>query len=374
MYRAPGRVNLIGEHTDYNDGLVLPIALDRSTWVEATPRVDRRVTAHSREQDGAADIDLDRPPAGRSGSWTDYVSGVAVVLDRTLRLTGADLEIHSDVPIGAGLSSSAALEVACGVALLDVSGAGLDRTALARACQQAEHEFAGTRCGLMDQFTACHGRAGHALLLDMRSLVVEAVPLPSTLRIVICNTMVRHHLASAAYNKRRADCETAVRLLASRRPGIRALRDVTMTDVDAAAADLGDRVYRRCRHVIGENDRVLQAAEALRAGDGARFGRLMAMSHESLRDDFEVSCPELNAMVEIASALDGVYGARMTGGGFGGCAIALVETNAVDDVVRRVPPNFESLTGLRPDVWATSAGESAGKWTEPLTTAADYAD
>jgi galactokinase len=361
IYRAPGRLNLIGEHTDYNDGFVLPMALDRSTWVTATARRDRRITARSHGQAGAADIDLGRPPPGRSGSWTDYVSGVAVVLDRTTRLSGADLEIRSDVPIGAGLSSSAALEVACGLALLDLSGAALDRTALARACQQAEHEFAGTRCGVMDQFTACHGRAGHALLLDTRSLAAEAVPLPPDLRIVIGNTMVRHHLASAAYNERRADCETAVRLLANRRPGVRALRDVTMTEIDAAAADLGPRVYRRCRHVIGENDRVLQAAAALRSGDGARVGRLMSMSHQSLRDDFDVSCRELDAMVEVASAIDGVHGARLTGGGFGGCAIALVEAEAVDEVVRRLPPAYEAATGLRPDVWVTSAGDGASQ-------------
>src|SRR5262245_56230189 len=314
IYRAPGRVNLIGEHTDYNDGFVMPVAIDRYTTVTADVRVDRRLTVRADAFEGLADIDLDRPGDGPAGSWSDYVRGVAAVLERKgQRLRGAQLAIASTVPLGAGLSSSAALEVSTGFALMDLAGHEIDRTALALACQQAEHEFAGTRCGLMDQFIACHGRAGHALLLDTRTLDAVWLPLPSDVQVCVCNTMTRHALASDGYNARRADCEAGVRALAVRMPRIRAHRDVTFSDLETNRDVLPDRVYRRCRHVVTENGRTLSAADALRAGDLARFGVLMGASHASLRDDYEVVTRELDIMVEAAMEVEGTIGARMNG-------------------------------------------------------------
>jgi galactokinase len=371
LARAPGRVNLIGEHTDYNDGLVMPIALDRCTWIAAAPRADRTLVAHSREYDETVTIDLDAPNGGPTGRWSDYVRGIAAVLDGDLgrgargrhnRLTGADLLIASDVPIGAGLSSSAALEVACGYALASLAGVSLDLDRLAQAAQRAEHEFAGTRCGIMDQMIACHGREGAALLLDTRSLACRWLMMPPAVRVLICNTMVRHELASGKYNARRADCEAGVAVLARATPSVGSLRDVSMAQLDAARGDLPSRVYRRCRHVIAENARVEEAAAALAGGDVRRFGALMHLSHVSLRDDYEVSCPELDRMVDIARGLDGVYGARMTGGGFGGCAVALIDASAEAGVRRAVARHYLAATGLEPDVWVTTAGGGVGAW------------
>jgi galactokinase len=357
-------VNLIGEHTDYNDGFVMPMAIDRSTWVAAAPRHDRLLVLRSREYEAAETIDLDGPRVGPTGRWTDYVRGVAAMLERSA-LRGADCLIASDVPIGGGLSSSAALEVACGYALLDLVSARIDLTALARACQRAEHEFVGTRCGVMDQMIACHGRAGQVMKLDTRSLDTAWLPLPETVRVLVCNTMVTHELASAEYNARRADCEAGVRALARRFPEIRALRDADLAQLDAVAGVGPDMstVIRRCRHVITENARVEQAAAALTTGDFRHFGRLMAESHRSLRDDYEVSCAELDALAAIAASLDGVYGARMTGGGFGGCIVALVAAAAADEELQqRIRDRYEAHTGLRPEVWVCAAGPGVAAW------------
>jgi len=361
-FRAPGRVNLIGEHTDYNDGFVMPMALDRSTWIAAAPRTDRRLVVRSEAYDAEETIDLDGLQPGPAGKWTDYVRGVASVLEDNLAgsLTGADMLIASDVPIGAGLSSSAALEVACGLSLVDLAGGSIDPTALARACQRAEHEFAGTRCGIMDQMIACYGRAGAVMRLDTRSLERDFLPLPSRVRVIVCNTMVVHALASAEYNARRADCEAGVRALARRCPDIHALRDATLAQLEAVRADVSPQVWRRCRHVITENDRVLRAADALRRGDFATMGSLMAASHASLRDDYEVSCPELDVMTTIVSELAGVFGARMTGGGFGGCVVALADAPAVDARMEQtIRDRYEASTGRHPDVWICAAGDGA---------------
>ncbi len=379
VYRAPGRVNLIGEHTDYNDGFVMPIALDRSTWVAAAPRADGALVAHSREYGETASLAAGRD-ACTSHHWTDYVRGVAC----ELALSGADMLIASDVPIGAGLSSSAALEVAVGYALLDLSNradrsaAGLDLTALALACQRAEHVWAGTRCGIMDQMIACHGRSGHALMLDTRTLQCRWLPVPDDVRAVVCNTMVTHQLAAGEYNARRADCETGVRALSQQFPRIRALRDATMDDLAAVRPAMSERVFRRCRHVITENMRVEQAATALVSGNFAAFGGLMNESHASLRDDYEVSCGELNTMAAIAAGAPGVYGARMTGGGFGGCAVALVEASAAPGVAVQVARRYEHETGVRPDIWICAAGpgvsefgirnQESGRWNDKSTT------
>jgi galactokinase len=363
-YRAPGRVNLIGEHTDYNDGFVMPVAIDRSTTVEIVPRGDRLLVVRTAAYSDTVTIDLDRPGGGPLGTWSDYVRGVAAVLERRgFPLRGADLTIASDVPIGAGLSSSAALEVAVGYALLDQAGHAIDRTALAQACQEAEHDFAGMRCGVMDQFIACHGRAGHALMLDTRSLEMAWLPLPPGVAVIVCNSMTKHALALAAdgYNARRADCEAGVRALAIRLPRIRALRDVTLDDLAANGDAMPERVFRRCRHVVTENARVWSAAAALRTGDLATLGRLMRASHDSMRDDFEISTPELDAMVDIALHADGTIGARMTGGGFGGCTVNLVQADHAASFADAVRTGYEAATGRVPEIYTFTAADGAGR-------------
>jgi galactokinase len=357
-YRAPGRVNLIGEHTDYNDGFVMPAAIDLYTEISITPRDDRSLVIHSESFSESAAIDLDDPSPRARGHWSDYVRGVAVTLERAgYRLKGADIEIGSNVPIGSGLSSSAALEVAAGYAILRNSDIEIDRVELARLCQRAENDFVGMHCGIMDQFISCFGRAGRALMLDCRSLEYQLLPLPEDVRLVICNTMVKHELGSSSYNTRRAECEAGVRHFADSRPNVSALRDVTMNDLKRHGRGLSEAILKRCRHVITENERVLEAAAALERGDLRALGELMAESHRSLRDEYEVSCAELDTMVNLAARIDGVYGARMTGGGFGGCTINLLEADRVPQFKRSVARGYEQATGLAPEIYACSTAD-----------------
>jgi galactokinase len=360
VYRAPGRVNLIGEHTDYNDGFVLPAAIGFYCWVAAARRSDRKLVIHSENFNETVEASLDSlTPLGKK-HWANYPLGVALALEQSgKRLSGADLFIAGEVPLGAGLSSSAAIEVAVGLALLSQTGHEVDRTELAKLCQRAENEFVGARCGIMDQFVSCHGRAGHALLLDCRSLEFELVRLPAEVQLVICNTMVKHEIGSGEYNTRRADCEEGVRKLQSVLPGIRALRDVTIAQLEEHRGLLEQEVFRRCRHVITENERVMKAVEAFRKGDLQALGPLMRDSHRSLRDEYEVSCRELDLMTEIAVAQRGVIGARMTGGGFGGCTINLMEASAVDEFKRQVSAQYYAKTGQRPEIYVSSASEGA---------------
>jgi galactokinase len=360
VYRAPGRVNLIGEHTDYNDGFVLPAAIGFSCWVACGPRNDRKLIVYSENLKETTGDDLDALTPRGARKWSDYVLGVAWALEQAgHRLGGANLYVAGDVPLGAGLSSSAAIEVAVGLALLDRSHHRVELTKLARLCQRAENEYVGARSGIMDQFVSCHGRAGHALLLDCRSLAYEALPLPAGLQLVICNTMVKHEISGSEYNVRRAECEEGVKRLAKVLPGIRALRDVTVTQLVQHRGRLTETVYRRCRHVISENDRVLKAAQILRAGNSTELGPLLAESHRSLREDYQVSCSELDAMVEIASRQPGVTGARMTGGGFGGCTINLVATAGAARFQSHVAAEYEKETGMRPEIYVCEASQSA---------------
>ena len=362
VFRAPGRVNLIGEFTDYNDGFVMPAAVEFATTVAVTNRSGRMLGIHSANMAQHREFPLDDPAAHQAKDWSDYVRGVAVILERLgHRLQGADLEIEGNVPMGAGLSSSASIEVATALALIGVSGLTIGLKEIAQLCQRAENEFAGSRCGIMDQFISCFGKAGHALLLDCRSLDSRLIPIPPGVRLVICNTMVRHQHSSGEYNNRRADCEAGVRHFARLLRHVRALRDVTLADLTRHGDGLTGTVYRRCRHVISENARVERAAQALEQSDLDTLGILMAESHRSLRDDFEVSCPELDLMVDLALASPGIRGARMTGGGFGGCAISLVERDRVDDFVKQVSEGYRKTTGTTPELYVTSAADGAGE-------------
>jgi len=361
VFRAPGRVNLIGEHTDYNDGFVMPAALGFSTYVAAGVRPDRTLTVVSLDLDETETIGLDDLGSGPSGHWSDYVRGVAAMLQASgVAFGGANLVIKSDVPIGAGLSSSAAIEVSVALALLAIAGRDLDRRQIAALCQRAEHQFAGTKCGIMDQYISCFGQADHALLLDCRTLTHELLEVPGDVRIVVCNTMVKHELAGGEYNQRRADCDDGVRILQASLPNVLALRDIDPSQLSRFGEKLPERVFRRCCHVVTENARVLQAAEALRRLDLDSFGRLMVESHRSLRDDYEVSCKELDLMVELALKCDGVFGARMTGGGFGGCTVNLVQVEAVDAFKATVSRQYEIAAGRVPDIYVCTAADGAG--------------
>ena len=361
VFRAPGRVNLIGEHTDYNDGFVMPAALQFATWTAIGPRPDTSVHVYSENFGEGRVFSLARIAAQPTGHWSDYVRGVATVLQQDGQsLRGANLYIAGDVPLGSGLSSSASLEVACALAFLGLAGAVVDRLKIARACQKAEHEYAGMKCGIMDQFVACFARKNHALLLDCRSLRHELLPLEQDARLVICNSLVRHELASSEYNQRRMQCEAGVNALRAHLHNISALRDVSLEELERHRTALTDTVYRRCRHVCSEDARVLEAARCLQSGDLIRFGKLMGESHRSLRDDYEVSCRELDILVEIADGIDGVLGARMTGGGFGGSTVNLVRSPAVTEFEKIVRREYERATGRIPPIYVCSAAEGAG--------------
>lgn len=362
LFRAPGRVNLIGEHTDYNEGFVLPMAIDRETVVAGAARDDSLVRVHAFDVEESAKFDLNAPAGERvRGHWLDYVEGVARVLqERGARLRGCDLAIHSSVPAGAGLSSSAALEVSVGLALLSLSGLEIDLTALALAAQTAEHVYAGIRCGIMDQFTSALGHKGHALLIDCRSLETEYLLLETDeTAVVICDTRVKHELAASEYNTRRAECERAVELLRQALPGLRALRDVSAADFLRHEELLPEPIRRRCRHVVTENERTLAAAKALRAGEMRLLGRLMYLSHRSLKDDFEVSCAELDLLVEIASGFAGTVGARMTGGGFGGCTVNLVRRESLAEFQRIIVRKYAKAVSYEPAIYLSEPADGA---------------
>jgi len=360
LFAAPGRVNLIGEHTDYNDGFVLPCAIGFTTHVAIAPRSDGKLILLSEGFEERFEFTLEGLPPTRTGTWCDYVLGVAVVLRAMGHLSrGASVLVRGGVPIGSGLSSSAAVEVAGALALLSLNGATLPMPEVAKLCQRAENTFVGARVGIMDQFVSCLGKAGHALQLDCRSLEYRLVPIPADVRLVICNTMVKHGHAGGEYNQRRDECDEGVRILSQWYPDIRALRDVSVEQLEAHSADLPPIIYQRCSHIVNENQRVLEGSLALTAGKLKRFGELMRASHNSLRDLYAVSSAELDLMVELAEGLPGHYGGRMTGGGFGGCTVNLVkEANAArfaEEVARR----YREKTGIKPDIYVCSAADGA---------------
>jgi galactokinase len=364
IYRAPGRVNLIGDHTDYNLGLVMPLAIQFETRVAIAPRSDRVIQAHSlalsqtMSVELPADFHADPPP--RANDWRDYVVGVIWSLGRAdIPVGGANLLVHSSVPMGSGLSSSAALEVATAMALSAVAGEIPDRLRLAQLCQQAENQYVGTQCGLMDQFVSCFGIEDNAIWLDCRTLHCDSVPI-GDVAVVVCNTMVRHQLAGQ-YNRRREECQMGLAALRSGHPGIQSLRDASIDDLDRAQNKMSPAVFRRCRHVLTENLRVDAVNLSLHTGQHAVTGQSMRESHRSLRDDFEVSCKELDLLADIADQTEGVYGARMTGGGFGGCTVNLVAPGSVAHFLDEVPRRYRAQCGIQPEIYLCKAANGASR-------------
>lgn len=363
MVRAPGRVNLIGEHTDYNDGYVFPAAIERDILIAASVRRDRQVRLFSLDMGVSSTFTLDaiEKVSAEGERWSNYPRAMAWALqNRGLPLHGVQAVLQGNIPPGTGLSSSAALLVASGLLLLSADHQTLDPVELALLAQQAEREFVGVNVGIMDQFISVLGKKDHALLIDTRTLHYEPVPLPTSgIVIVIANTNKRRGLVDSAYNQRRAECEEALAYLKRFLPSIRALRDVTSEEFTRWEASLPEVPRKRARHVITENERVLQSVEALKKGDITLFGHLMNASHNSLRDDYEVSCTELDALVEAARALPGVYGSRMTGAGFGGCAVSLVAEEALERFCQEVPQRYREATGREATILITRAAQGA---------------
>ncbi|HZY41589.1 MAG TPA: galactokinase [Anaerolineae bacterium] len=357
LVRAPGRVNLIGEHTDYNNGFVLPMAIDRAIWIALRPRADQIVSVYSLDFDQSAEFSLQS--FAKHTGWPEYLKGTAWALQQaghTLR--GWEGVVSGDVPIGAGLSSSAAWELAAARAFAAVSGFTWDAPAMALLGQRAENKWVGVNCGIMDQMISATGQADHAVLIDCRTLELQIVPLPPATRVIVLDTATRRGLVDSAYNERRSQCEAAAQFF-----GVKALRDVSVDQFNARASELDLLTRRRARHVVTENDRTLRAVEAMRRGDAVELGQLMNACHVSLRDDFEVSSYELNVMVEAAQRRHECYGARMTGAGFGGCAVALVRADDADDFVRGVSADYQAATGRVPNIYvcrATNGAEVVG--------------
>jgi galactokinase len=360
VVRAPGRVNLIGEHTDYNDGFVLPAAIDLEMRIAYVPSGDGRVRLASAQTSDIIEFDAS-DPGSPEGGWRDYVAGTAWSMrEAGLPTAGFTGVLESSVPVGAGLSSSAALELASAWALSGASPPPTDPLTLARIAQRAENDYVGMRCGLMDQFASAAGVAGAAVLLDCRTLEHRPVALPDGLRICVIHTGVPRTLVGSAYNDRREDCERAVRAIQRTEPGITALRDVDAAMLERARDELDELAFMRARHVIDENARVLAAIDAFAVGDLDAIGSLFGASHASLRDLYQVSCPELDVLVGLAAATPGVMAARMTGAGFGGCTVNLVRPDAIEELERRVMTDYRARTGREPRMWVVRAVDGAG--------------
>jgi galactokinase len=369
LYAAPGRVNLIGEHTDYSDGFVMPAAIDFATVVAISPRTDGRIVARSVNYDERIDKSIHELlddgfaslRAGRQVHWSDYPAGVLWALrEHGVPIdNGFSLTIAGDVPLGAGLSSSASIEVATAIAVLGTTSFDLQLTKIALLCQHAENAFVGANCGIMDQFVSCFGQQGQAVMIDCRWLEYTLAPIPPSVRIVICNSMVRHSVAGGEYNNRRAEIEKGAEILRAHRPEIMALRDATVADLTKWGHEMSATVLKRCRHVVTENVRVLEAADAFRASNLPRFGELMRQAYISLRDDFEASCAEIDILVELANKQPGCFGARLTGGGFGGCTVNLVAAANVAAFTEAMRTGYLSATGITPEIYTSRASGGA---------------
>lgn len=360
IFLAPGRVNLIGEHTDYADGFVMPAAIDFATLAAISPAGDGHATLFSRNFDESVARSLDAIGTHGSHHWSDYPFGVLSILQQEgIKVPGFHLTLDGDVPLGAGLSSSASIEVASMLAMLHIAGTELPLPKVALLCQRAENDYVGAPCGIMDQFVSCCGASDHALLLDCRSLDYRLAPIPKHLSLVICNTMVKHSHAGGEYGSRRAEVEEGTIVLKRHRPEIRLLRDATLDDLRRWGHEMPPIVLRRSRHIITENTRTVAAADALEANDLATLGRLMAEAHASYRDDFEASCPEADIMVELANKQEGCVGARLTGGGFGGCTVNLVESARAQQFAANISAAYEEATGIHPEIYQSRASAGA---------------
>ncbi len=363
IVRAPGRVNLIGEHTDYNEGFVMPMAIEYAIWIALRPRQDREVHVQALDFDTDIQLDLDNLSKAPT-SPAEYIKGMAwALMDAGYTLSGWEGVMQGDIPIGAGLSSSAALELVIARAFAEVSDFEWNPNQMAILAQKAENEWVGVNCGIMDQMISANGKADHALLIDCRSLETRLAPLPPNTRIVVLDTMTRRELVDSLYNERRQQCETAAKLL-----GVRALRDVSSADLKANAKKLDATILKRATHIVSENERTLEALDAMLAGDAKRLGNLMYQSHMSLRDYFEVTkmphrIDALDIMVQRARRHPACVGARMTGGGFGGCAVALVSDDAIDDFCQAVSAMYIEQTHITPQIYVCSAVNGAG-WAE----------
>jgi galactokinase len=359
LYQAPGRINIIGEHTDYNGGFVLPSSIDLHTWVASSPRNDRMIRVFDCHAQTLHSLDLDDLEQGTRGEPVEYFKAVAWVLqDAGMDLTGADMVVAGNIPIGGGLSSSASLELTLALALLDGAGLDMDREALALLCQRAESEFVGAQCGIMDQFSVALAARGRAMLLDCQSREIQLVDIPAELCFLIVHSGVHHRVSTGSYNSRREECERAVRKLSGAVPGLHLLRQLGPEQLEVHKNLLDETLYRRARHVVTENQRVLDAVDALQKYHLARLGSLVSQSHRSLRDDYEVSCAELDQLVEIALACEGVYGSRMMGAGFGGCTISLLEPDAVEEAARRIEHEYAPLLGRKPWIHVARPSDS----------------
>ncbi|HEY3876205.1 MAG TPA: galactokinase [Candidatus Kapabacteria bacterium] len=361
LFRAPGRVNLIGEHTDYNDGFVLPVAIDLDTVVAARPRNDSTIFGRSVNSSKEGSFDLERPAPIQHGNWLNYVEGTARMLQKQgFHISGADLVLKSDVPIGAGLSSSASLEISVAMALVLLGHQPLDRREMALAAQQGEHEYTGAMIGIMDQFISAMGEEGFALLIDCRTLETEEIPVDTRKHaLLVCDTGTKHDLAASEYNKRREECAEAVREIQKLLPNVQALRDVSVKQFREIETTLPAILRKRAGHVITENARTLAAAEALRRGSYEEMGELMYASHESLRNDYEVSTKELNFLVETSRSIPGVFGSRMTGGGFGGCTVSLLLSERKEEFFDRMKQAYRKGVGRELTIYAVSTANGA---------------
>jgi galactokinase len=360
LYAAPGRVNLIGEHTDYCDGFVMPAAIDFSTIVAISHRSDGRILAHSVNFNERLDQSVDELLAGRTRRWSDYPAGVLWALrEHGVPIdNGFSLTIAGNVPLGAGLSSSASVEVATAFAVLGATSYDMPLKQIALLCQRAENAFVGANVGIMDQFVACCGQQDHAVMIDCRSLEYTLAPIPPDIRIVICNSMVKHD-NTGAYNTRRAEMEAGLRILQAHRPEIKALRDATVDDLTRWGSEMTPESLRRCRHVITEDNRVLAAVEAFRAADLTRFGELMHEAQLSFRDDFQASCPEIDILIALAEKQPGCFGARLTGGGFGGCTVNLVAADRAAAFTEAMRAGYLAATGIAAEIYTSRASAGA---------------
>jgi galactokinase len=360
VFVAPGRVNLIGEHTDYAGGFVMPAAIDFGTLAAISPRTDGRVVVWSENFNEQVSHQLDGFPKNGGGHWSGYPLGVVKILrEAGFKVPAFNLTIQGDVPLGAGLSSSASIEVATALAALSLAGANPEREEIAKLCQRAENVYVGSSCGIMDQFIACRGAENHALLLDCRSLEYRLAPILPSVSLVIANTMVKHSVAGGEYGIRRTEVEEGTAILREHRPEIELLRDATPQDLEQWGAEMPENVLRRCRHIITENLRTVAAADALEAGHMKKLGDLMAAAHASYRDDFEASCEEADAMVEAAHRLPGLIGARLTGGGFGGCTVNLVHADRAEKFAARLHDEYRAATGIDAEIYRCHASAAA---------------